>query len=199
MKSNHYIYRLGFDLFLVTVCFLVARLIFPNAGIILSIRGVILYTYAISFWYFASKITFLYEEFLARSLSKEIVAVIKTIVAQSAFMIIALFFGSRNPLGAKYFVSCFALLEFVIMPIAKWAARWYYATTYYKDKRQTHILIAGAGPLGMDFYKLISSNKEFNYKVDGFIDDEQKAFLNGLYLGKINDLDRILAEILKKS
>jgi putative colanic acid biosynthesis UDP-glucose lipid carrier transferase len=160
---------------------------------------VILYTYAISFWYFASKITFLYEEFLARSLSKEIVAVIKTIVAQSAFMIIALFFGSRNPLGAKYFVSCFALLEFVIMPIAKWAARWYYATTYYKDKRQTHILIAGAGPLGMDFYKLISSNKEFNYKVDGFIDDEQKAFLNGLYLGKINDLDRILAEILKKS
>ncbi|MBX2931648.1 MAG: undecaprenyl-phosphate glucose phosphotransferase [Chitinophagaceae bacterium] len=194
MKRSHYISRLAIDILLVTVCYFIAKKIFPYSGTGLSLRGFILYVYAAAFWYFAAQVTFLYNEFLSRSLSKEIVTVIKTIIVQGAFMVIALFFASRNPLDAKYFMFAFAALELLVLPLAKYLTRWYYATTFYKDKIQTKLLIAGAGALGMDFYKLVNDNNKLGYKVEGFIDDEIKTDLNSLYLGKIADFEKILVE-----
>lgn len=194
MKRSHYISRLVIDILIITLCYFTAKAIFPYSGAGLSLRGFVLYVYAAAFWYFAAQVTYLYDEFLSRSLSKEIVTVLKTIIVQTTFMVIALFFASRNPLDAKYFMFAFAVLEFVSLPLAKYFTRWFYATTYYKDKVQTKLLIAGAGDLGMDFYKLVYGNDKLGYKVEGFVDDEIKSNLNGLYLGKIADFEKILSE-----
>lgn len=194
MKRSHYISRLVIDVLLITVCFFIAKLIFPYNGTGLSLRGFILYAYAVAFWYFASQVTFLYNEFLSRSLSKEIVTAIQTIIVQAVFMVIALFFASRNPLDAKYFMFAFAALEILVLPLAKYIIRWYYATTFYKDKVQAKVLIVGAGDLGMDFYKLIVNDHHLEYKIEGFLDDVKKDTLNGLYLGCIQELEKIVEQ-----
>jgi putative colanic acid biosynthesis UDP-glucose lipid carrier transferase len=192
MRRSHYISRLIIDLLLITLSFFIAHAFVPYNGISLSTRILVLYAYSLAFWYFASQVTFLYNEFLSRSLSKEILTVIKTIIAQDIFLIIALFFGSRNPMDAKWFIACFAGIQVITIPIAKYITRWYIATTYYKDKQQVRLLIVGAGRLGMDFYKMIADQYELVYKVEGFLDDNKRDDLGNLYLGTINDINTII-------
>ncbi|HYK57678.1 MAG TPA: undecaprenyl-phosphate glucose phosphotransferase, partial [Flavisolibacter sp.] len=55
------------------------------------------------------------------------------------------------------------------------------------------VLIVGAGEEGMDFYRQYVKNKHFGYQLTGFVDDEKNVSLNGHYLGKTTDLDRVIA------
>jgi putative colanic acid biosynthesis UDP-glucose lipid carrier transferase len=194
MNRAKYINRLGVDILIVTLCFFIARIIFPYGDVFFSKRSVVFLFYMVAFWYFASQITFLYNEFLARSLSQEIICLTKTIIVQDAFIIIALFFASRNPMEAKWFVVCFIGLQVITLPFVKYFTRWYYATRHTKGKRITSLLIIGAGELGMNFNSIICNNYQFGYKIAGFVDDIAKPLLNGQYLGKIEDLDTILQE-----
>lgn len=195
MNKAKYRYRLGVDITVIIFCFIIARFIFPYAGdSFFTKRGILFFIYILSFWYFASQITFLYDEFFSRSLSQEIIAVTKTILIQDAFIIIALFFASRSPMEAKWFVSCFILLQFIILPFVKYATRWYYASSYNKGRGATLLLVVGAGELGMNFNSIICNNYQFGYKIAGFVDDVPKPYLNGQYLGKIEDLDKIFQE-----
>jgi len=50
----------------------------------------------------------------------------------------------------------------------------------------------GAGDVGKEFYETIKSSPHFGYRLIGFLDDEEKPFLNGKYLGKISELDNLL-------
>ena len=45
------------------------------------------------------------------------------------------------------------------------------------------LLIVGAGELGYDFYESVVENPQFGYRIVGFLDDIDKDFLNGQYLG----------------
>lgn len=186
-----YLSRLGVDFIVVTVCFISASLIFPHGDSFFSKRNIIFFFYVSSFWYFASQVTFLYNEFLTRSLSQEIITVIKTIIVQNAFVIIALFFLSRSPLETKWFAACFIVLQFITLPFIKYFTRWYYALNLSNGKRTTSLLVIGAGEIGMSFNSIISNNYKLGYTVTGFLDDNVKPGLNGQYLGKIDDLNSI--------
>jgi len=194
MNRTKYVSRLGADLLVATLCFIIARIVFPNGESFFSRRNLLLFTYVISFWYFASQITFLYSEFLTRSLSQEIIKTIKTILIQSVFIIVALFFLSRSPLHSKWFVLSYISLELSILPFIKYLSRWYYASKLKKHKSLTSLLVVGAGELGMSFNSIVSNNYHLGYKIAGFVDDTPKPTLNGQYLGKIEALDKILQE-----
>jgi len=194
MNRAKYIHRLGVDIFIVMLCFFIARIFFPYGDMFLSKRSIVLLFYVVAFWYFASQITSLYYEFLTRSLSQEIMTVVKTIFIHDTFIIVALFFVSRNPLEAKWFMTCFIMAQFVSLPFCKYFTRWYYASRLNKGKRATSLLVVGAGELGMSFNSIICNNYQFGYKIAGFLDDAPKPYLNGQYLGKIADLDKVLQE-----
>jgi len=61
-----------------------------------------------------------------------------------------------------------------------------------KGKNLRSLLIIGAGEVGKDFYDALVFNPQFGYRLVGFLDDKSKTFLNGKYLGKIDDLDSVL-------
>lgn len=194
MNRDKYLSRLGFDLVVVFICFIAARLLFPNGDSFESKRNILFFCYVLCFWYFASQITFLYNEFLTRSLSQEIITVIKTILIQDIFIILALFFGSKNPLQAKWFVLCFTGLQISILPFVKYFSRWYYSIVLNQGKGKVSLLVIGAGELGMNFNHIICNNYRLGYKITGFLDDVEKPYLNGQYLGKIDLLDKVLQE-----
>jgi putative colanic acid biosynthesis UDP-glucose lipid carrier transferase len=62
-----------------------------------------------------------------------------------------------------------------------------------KGRNSRSIVIVGAGPVGENFYNSIRNNPHFGYKLIGFLDDEKKDFLNGKYLGAIDELERVLS------
>ncbi len=194
MNRTKYLSRLGVDIVIIAACLIIAERISPFSDSFFSKRHILFLTYVITFWYFASQITSLYYEFLTRSLSQEIITVIKTILIQDTFIIIVLFFVSRNPLEAKWFMGCFIAIQFVTLPFCKYFTRWYYASTLNKGKRAISVLVVGAGELGMNFNSIICNNYQFGYKIAGFVDDVPKPYLNGQYLGKIADLDNVLQE-----
>lgn len=194
MNRTKYLHRLGVDILIIAICLFVAEKIAPFSDSLFSKRHIIFMTYIMAFWYFASQVTSLYHEFLTRSLSQEIISVTKTIFLQDAFIIIALFFVSRNPLEAKWFVCCFMSAQFILLPLSKYLSRWYYASTLNKGKRAIPLLVVGAGRMGMSFNSIIDNNYQFGFRIAGFVDDEPKPYLNGQYLGKIAELDRILQE-----
>lgn len=196
MNRAKYLYRLGVDFLVVALCFYFAKLLFPFGDSLMSKRGFLFFIYVLSFWYFAAQITFLYNEFLSRSLSQEIIAVIKTILIQNTFIVVVLFFLSRSPMQAKWFVVSYGIMLVVVLPFVKFFTRWYYSTIILKSKRITSLLVVGAGDLGMSFKKIVENSYQLGYKIVGFLDDEDKPELlqKGLYLGKIDDLDKILQQ-----
>jgi putative colanic acid biosynthesis UDP-glucose lipid carrier transferase len=54
--------------------------------------------------------------------------------------------------------------------------------------------VIGAGEVGMNFNSIVCNNYQLGYKIVGFVDDVEKPYLNGQYLGRIEDLDRVLQE-----
>lgn len=194
MNRVKYTSRLGADIAVVILCFIAAKLIFPNTEIFFVKRNIIFFFYTVAFWYFASQVTSLYNEFLSRSLSQEIITVIKTILVQNVFIILALFFLSRSPMQSKWFVICFFGLQIIFLPILKYISRWYYSYMQAKNKKIVPLIVVGAGNIGMNFNEIINNNYQLGYKIVGFVDDVKKPALNGKYLGKIEDLDKILQE-----
>lgn len=97
-------------------------------------------------------------------------------------------------MDAKMVVASFIILQLLILPLVKYLSRWYYSYIFQKGKRVTSILVVGAGELGMNFTNIINKNYQLGYKIAGFVDDVEKTALNGKYLGKIDDLEKILQE-----
>jgi putative colanic acid biosynthesis UDP-glucose lipid carrier transferase len=194
MNRVVYLKRLVIDLILISISFFVAYYLLHSSGESLSRRTFILFIYTISFWYFASQTSFLYNEFLSRSLSQEIIAVVKTIILQDFFIIVALFFGSRNVVASKWFMVTYLAMQFLLLPLSKYFTRWYFGYLFKKNQKLIKLLVIGAGELGMNFNNLISNNYQSGYAIAGFLDDAPKPFLNGQYLGKIESLEQILQQ-----
>jgi putative colanic acid biosynthesis UDP-glucose lipid carrier transferase len=55
------------------------------------------------------------------------------------------------------------------------------------------LLIIGAGNLGYKFSESIANKVHFGYNVIGFLDDEPKPYLDGKYLGNIDELNKVLS------
>jgi putative colanic acid biosynthesis UDP-glucose lipid carrier transferase len=82
----------------------------------------------------------------------------------------------------------------IILSSAKFILRKFLIFIRRKGRNLRSLLIIGAGEVGKNFFDTISDNPHFGYRIVGFLDDKPKAFLNGQYLGKINELDNILTK-----
>lgn len=141
---------------------------------------------------FSSRASDLYDEFRSRNFSFELIALIKNVFLQTLAAVSVLFFIKEVTLS-RQFVLYFSSILLLGLGLEKYIFR---QVLYYirrKGRNSRSILIVGAGPVGENFYNSIKNNPHFGYKLVGFLDDEKKSFLNGKYLGTIDELEKILS------
>ncbi len=61
-----------------------------------------------------------------------------------------------------------------------------------KGMNKKRILVIGGGKTGMEFSNIIDGNMHLGYEIVGFLDDEQKPYLNGKYFGTIDKIDEMM-------
>lgn len=137
--------------------------------------------------------THLYDEFRARDYSFELIAVFKNVLIQVIGCILVLFIVKDTSLS-RSFVLIYAAGLILALPIEGYALRKLLYFLRKRGRNLRHLLLVGAGEVGMSFYSTIVTNPHFGYRLVGFLDDQPKDTLNGQYLGPVHGLERVLAE-----
>lgn len=191
-RNAIYFIRITSDLIILVSVFLSSVILFRNPVITgLSINEYyILFTLIVS-WFLFSKSIGLYDEFRSRNFSFEIVSLTKVILSQALTAIVIIFL-IKDVYLSRLFVLYYSIILIIILILQKYLFRILFKYLRKGGRNLRTILMVGAGEVGKDFFDSIKNNPHFGYIMVGFLDDENKPFLNGKYLGKISDLDRVL-------
>ncbi len=186
--------QLFFDLFFLIISFIAATIIVgkPLPENIISNHYFLLSCLVVT-WFFSSQSIKLYNDFRSRSFSLEILAVFKMVFIQFISAIIVLYLLDEIFLS-RTFSFVFSALLFISLSIHKFLFR---KTLYYlrkKGRNLRNVLIVGAGDVGKNFYDFLKNNPHFGYHIAGFLDNEKRAWLNGQYLGAVENLEEILTK-----
>lgn len=192
-RSTIHFVRISSDLIILSVIFFLCNIYFnPSRSLELNTRVYFLLFILIASWFLSAKSVGLYNEYRSRNFSFEIISLFKVVGVQAITAIIVLFL-IKNITLSRLFVLYFSLFLFLFLSIEKYFFRQFFIYLRRKGRNIRTILMVGAGDVGKEFYETIKSSPHFGYRLLGFLDDEQKPFLNGKYLGKISELDNILA------
>jgi putative colanic acid biosysnthesis UDP-glucose lipid carrier transferase len=143
-------------------------------------------------WLFIARAFGLYNDLRMKPISVEWVMFLKAFgifTLVKSFIFFQLFSGF---LFEKNLFFLNSLLIFLALPLQKLLIR-----VLFKKLRNSHnysrkVLIVGAGENGIHFYENWV-NDAFGYQLTGFLDDEKQPELNGNYLGKTCDIERVIA------
>ena len=144
-------------------------------------------------WYFSSRSTGLYKDFHSQTYSSELAILIKNIFIQLIAAILILFVSGKF-IFSRSFILIYSAFIFLLLSSEKFLVRQILIHLRKRGRNLRNVLIVGAGETGMNFYEAIKSNLHMGYNVIGFLDDEKKAYLNGEYLGRLEDLKSILTD-----
>ncbi len=178
--------RLSLDLFLIYFSFIIAAYLSEKS---IPIFQWYLPVLLITAWYFSSRMSNLYDEFRTSRFIDEFILLIPNILLQ-LFAIVFVFFTLNQRLRLLAFAYPGILL--IGMTLSKYGIKKYFQTLRRKGKNTKNILIVGTDTLAQEFWEVINNNSLFGYRLAGFIGDTKPAQLNGLYKGKISDIDAIL-------
>ncbi len=142
-------------------------------------------------WMISSKETRIYDEFQIRNIKFELISIFNQSVIQLISLITLLFllniFAHNKIMVAAYGISLFAFISLERLIFRKVLER-----LRKKGRNLRTILFVGGNEITLDLYEQIGKNKELGYYVTGFLNDFPVPSLNGKYLGKISDLEKIL-------
>ncbi|HEU4470462.1 MAG TPA: undecaprenyl-phosphate glucose phosphotransferase [Flavisolibacter sp.] len=145
-------------------------------------------------WLFAGRTLGLYEDLRMKPFSIEWVAFLKALgvyTLLTSFIFFQLF--QQAAFSRKEFLIHCALI-FILLPIQKLIIRIIVKQISNSENVVRKVLIVGAGNTGIDFYHHYVKNNHYGYRLTGFLDDETRPSLNGHYLGKTTDLDKVIAK-----
>ncbi len=191
-RKSLYLFRITIDIIILIISFVISgRESVVNFRFFREVNNQFLLLSLIIIWFFTSRATNLYDEFRSRNVTFEIIALIKNVTVILISSIIILFLLKEEKLS-RYFVVIFSVLNIVLLGVEKIAFRNYLNFIRKRGRNLRSLLIVGAGEVGRSFYELIKHSSHFGYQMVGFVDDTTKPYLNGQYLGKIDELDNIL-------
>ena len=144
-------------------------------------------------WYFSSRWVNLYDDFRTLKFIDEILLLLPLIIVQ-ALTVIVVFFLADDHEHARKFVFEYCGWLFGMLVIKKYLSKKLYQYLRRSGGNIKNVLIIGSNDTGMSFFNFLNSNSQFGYKVVGFIDSTKNAQLNGLYKGKIEEIERIISE-----
>jgi putative colanic acid biosynthesis UDP-glucose lipid carrier transferase len=143
-------------------------------------------------WFISGRMLGLYTDFRERSYSIEWVVFLKSLglytLLISFFLIQFLKFQPMHRMDLMIHI----LSIFSLFPFQKLGVRLLFKRLRKSNSLTRKVLIIGARDTGMDFYQHFVKNKQYGYKLTGFLDDIKNPLLNGDYLGSTNDLDNII-------
>jgi putative colanic acid biosynthesis UDP-glucose lipid carrier transferase len=181
-------------MFLIIIAFIIsARIAQPGYDFLKETNGQFLILSLLVIWYVSTKSTRLYDEFRSRNISFELIAFFKNLIIILISTMVILFLLKEENLS-RGFVILFNFFILILLSIEKILFRIFLNSFRRKGRNLRTMLIIGAGSVGKSFYDLVLQNPHFGYRAIGFLDDQKKTYLNGQYLGKINELDKILSE-----
>jgi len=185
-------FRIMADLFVVVSSFAIVLLTLPHAEFInFHQHERYLIPSTLIFWYLFAKMHGLYDDFRSRNFAYELISLIRTVFFLTISFIVMLFI-LREPFFTRSLVLGYAVVLLIHLALERYSLRKFFEFARRKGRNLRSLLIVGAGPVGKEFYDSIVSNPHFGYRLIGFLDDERKTFLNGKYLGSINNLDSVL-------
>lgn len=191
-RTSLYLLRITIDIIIIITAFIIsAHLSYSEFIFFKNTNSQFLLLALLIIWFFTSKNSDIYDEFRSRNFSFEVIAVIKNIIILIASSMIILFLLREYHLE-RYFIISFSIMLLLLLITEKIFFRSILNYLRKKGRNLRSLLIIGAGEVGKNFYDLTLSNPHFGYNILGFLDDKPKTFLNGQYLGKINELDNIL-------
>ena len=191
-RTSLYFFRIIADVVILIAVFLVsAEVSSPEFSFLHSANAQLLLLLLLIIWYFAARSTGLYNEFRSRNFSFEVIALAKNVIVLFISTIITLFMLKEENLS-RYFVAIFSIATLILIGLEKFLLRNLLNVLREKGRNLRNLLIIGAGEVGKDFYELTLKSPHFGYTIIGFLDDKSKTFLNGQYLGKIDEHNNIL-------
>jgi putative colanic acid biosynthesis UDP-glucose lipid carrier transferase len=142
-------------------------------------------------WIYSSLSTNLYEGMRSESFAAEAVLIFKNVSIQFAASIVISFFLKEH-VYARLFVLLYNSLLLLLLFSEKFVLRRMMIYLRKKGRNLRNLLIIGAGKTGMNVYAAYKNNIVLGYNTLGFLDDETKPYLNGEYLGKINEIEKVI-------
>lgn len=193
-KPKLYFLKLFTDILVIIMSFNIAAVLSIHNSIALfnpqfhSISLVMLIT-----WYFYANSIRLYDDLRARNVGYELTSALKSITFQIIISIVIIFLFNEGSLG-RVFIIVYSISLLVLVPIEKLLIRKFLNTLRKKGRNSRNMLIIGAGRNGVQFYETIRDNPHYGYNLIGFLDDQNKSYLKGNYLGCIDQLESILSK-----
>jgi putative colanic acid biosynthesis UDP-glucose lipid carrier transferase len=192
-----YKYRFNFfrfvnEVLLLTVCFILAFYILTrvyNRNFILI--NVWMLPLLIIGWYFSSRSTKSSDDFNSKSITANLYKTANSIFIQ-ACLVILFFFTSHQTYNSKRFLLFYIVLLSILIPLEKVFYKRLMLFLQKKGMNKKRILVIGGGKTGMEFSNIIDGNVHLGYEIVGFLDDEQKPYLNGKYLGTVDKIDEMM-------
>jgi putative colanic acid biosynthesis UDP-glucose lipid carrier transferase len=147
----------------------------------------------LSCWLFSGRMLGLYSDFRMKPFSIEWVVFLKSLVLYTLLVsfTFAQFFNQFHFSRQKLLLH--GSLIFILLPIQKLLIRIAAKKIRNSNNVARKVLIVGAGDTGIDFYQQYVQNEDFGYQLTGFIDDKKNPSLNGHYLGKTSDIEKVIA------
>lgn len=185
-------FRVTADISVLIICFFISFFLVPGRSVTINnfVEGYLLIGLLLV-WGFFAKANNIYDEFRSRDFSFELIAILKSVFAQSIASIIILFF-MQEIYYTRTFVVAYTIGLSLLLILQRFILRRVLNYARKKGKNIRSVLIIGAGEVGQQFVNKITFNTHFGYKLVGFLDDSPKPFLNGEYLGTIDNLEIIL-------
>lgn len=150
--------------------------------------------FSIIAWYSSAQVSNLYTDLRSNKFSEEITYIIFTILLFSILLTSLLFFISREFHFTNSFLAAYFTCLFFLVTLFKYIIRKYLHSIVYKGKLLNHILLIGSTPAAKDFYDTINYHYYYGYKCIGFLDNEETKLNGCTYLGRIDDLSKILSQ-----
>jgi putative colanic acid biosynthesis UDP-glucose lipid carrier transferase len=193
-KTSLYLFRITIDIIILTAVFIISAVVsYPAFDFLRNTDAQLLLLSLLVIWYLSARTTGLYDEFRSRNFSFEVISLTKNITILLIVTIIILFFLKEESLS-RYFVGVFSLSSMFLLVVEKYLFRKILNVIRKRGRNLRNLLIIGAGEVGYNFHETIEKSPHFGYKIVGFLDDKSKTFLNGQYLGKLSELDKVLNE-----
>lgn len=112
-----------------------------------------------------------YSPMRSRMFRKEMLLVIRAHAVGMA-IVYGLLYLTKMYIYSRVVLFAFGIMGVVLLLLERYAVRRFLRYLRKTGYNQKHLLIIGAGKVGMDFAQKVSSHKEFGYNVLGFLDDD---------------------------
>lgn len=138
-----------------------------------------------------------YSPMRSRMFRKEVLLIIRAHVV-GMVTCYSILFLRKDSLFSREVALVFAMSGLLLVILERYLVRRTLRNLRVKGYNQRHLLIVGAGPVGIDFARKVLAHRDFGYSIKGFLDDDAEKqgqhVLEKPVLGTCTLLDTVLAD-----